>query len=107
MTILMLDSGMRIGECCMLFADEVDFVSKRIYLKADKTKGRKDRVVYFSNKTEKILRSWLKFKDRYMDTSYIFPSRTTKEHVTVSSFETNFKRYLERFGIKQKFRRIV
>ena len=48
------------------------------------------------------MRRWLKFKDRYMDSEYIFPSRTTKSNVNVSSFETNFKRYLERFGIKQK-----
>ena len=102
MIILMLDSGMRLGECSCLFVEEVDLNKKRIYLKADNTKGRKDRVFYFSDKTELILRRWLRFKDRYMETDYLFPSRTTKSHVTVSSFESNFRRYLTRFGIKQK-----
>ena len=102
MIILMLDTGMRLGECSLLIADEVDLIRKRIYLKAEKTKGRRDRVVYFSDKTELVLRRWLKFKDRYMNSEYIFPSRTTKSHVTVSAFEGNFKKYLNRFGIKQK-----
>ena len=102
MIILMLDTGMRLGECSTLLIEDVDLARKRIHLKADNTKGRKDRVVYFSDKTERILRNWLCFKDRYMDSEYIFPSRTTKSHVNVSSFETNFKRYLNRFGIKQK-----
>lgn len=100
--ILMLDTGMRLGECTLLMTDEVDLPRKRIYLKAEKTKGRKDRVVYFSEKTELILRRWLKFKDRYMDSEFLFPSRTTKSNLTVTSFETNFKRYLERCGIQQK-----
>ena len=102
MTMLMLDTGMRLGECCLLVSEEVDLTRKRIYLKAEKTKGRKDRVVYFSDKTESVLRRWITFKDRYMDSEYIFPSRTTKGNVTVTSFETNFQRYLARFGIEKK-----
>ena len=102
MIVLMLDSGMRLGECSTLLTEQVDLAHHRIYLKADDTKGRKDRVVYFSEKTESILRNWLKFKDRYMDSEFVFPSRTTKSNVNISSFETNFKRYLVRFGINQK-----
>jgi integrase/recombinase XerD len=102
MIVLMLDTGMRLGECSCLFVEDVDLTRNRIYLKADITKGRKDRVVYFSDKTERILRAWLRFKDRYINSDYIFPSRTSKSHVTVSSFETNFRRYLNRFNIRQK-----
>lgn len=32
-------------------------------LRAEETKGRRDRTVFFSPKTEKALRRWLQFKD--------------------------------------------
>lgn len=102
MIVLLLDTGMRLGECSRLLVEEVDFSRNRIYLKAENTKGRKDRVVYFSDKTEAILRKWLRFKDRYMETIYLFPSRTTKAALPVAAFETNFKKYLLRFGINNQ-----
>ena len=36
MIMLMLDTGMRLGECSLLVIDEVDLTRKRIYLKAEK-----------------------------------------------------------------------
>ena len=65
MILLMLDSGMRLGECSTLLVTDVELARKRINLRAEETKGRKDRTVFFSQKTESILRRWIQFKDRY------------------------------------------
>lgn len=64
MILLMLDSGMRLGECSTLLVSDLELSRKRINLRAEETKGRKERTVFFSPKTEKALRSWLQYKDR-------------------------------------------
>ena len=99
MIMLMIDSGMRLGECSCLLLDDIDLARKQIQLKADITKGRKDRVVFFSNKTENILRRWLQFKDRYVETDYVFPVKSTGAHIDINRFETNFKNYVRRAGL--------
>jgi len=101
MIMLMLDSGMRLGECSCLTAQDIDLAHKQIHLRAEITKGRKDRVVFFSAKTESVMRRWLQFKDRYVETDYLFPIKSTGAHVDVNAFETNFKRYLKRVGLKE------
>ena len=79
--MLMIDSGMRLGECSCLLLEDIDLARKQIFLRADITKGRKDRVVFFSNKTENVIRRWLQFKDRYVETDYIFPVKSTGAHI--------------------------
>lgn len=96
---LMIDSGMRLGECSVLLVEDIDLTHKKVLLRAEITKGRKDRVVFFSAKTETILRRWLQFKDRYVDSDYLFPVRRSGNPVQVSNFETNFKHYLQRTGL--------
>ena len=100
MITLMIDSGMRLGECSCLLVEDIDLTRKQVFLKADITKGRKDRVVFFSSKTERILRRWLQFKDRYVETEYLFPVKKSGAHVEVTGFETNFKNYIKRVGLK-------
>lgn len=102
MIMLMIDSGMRLGECSCLTADDIDLTGRKIFLKAEITKGRKDRVVYFSPKTETVMRRWLQYKDRYVETEYLFPIKNTGDHVQVTTFETNFKHYLQRAGLSEK-----
>ena len=65
MTLLMLDSGMRLGECSTLLVTDLELHRKRINLRAEETKGRRERTVFFSPKTEKAIRRWLQYKDRY------------------------------------------
>ena len=96
MIMLMLDSGMRLGECSCLLMEDLMLGKRQIVLRAEITKGRKDRVTYFSAKTETILRRWLQYKDRYVDSEYLFPVKSTGNHIEVSNFETNFKSYLRR-----------
>ncbi len=102
MIMLMLDSGMRLGECSCLAMWDINLTKRQIALKAEITKGRKDRTVYFSPKTEYILRRWIQYKDRYQESDYLFPTRSnTGAHVSVSNFETNFKKYLKRVGLDE------
>ena len=72
-----------------------------IVLRAEITKGRRDRTVYFSARTEKILRRWLQFKDRYVESDCLFPVKASGMSVTVSNFEANFKGYLRCAGLKE------
>ena len=103
MIVLLFDTGMRLGECSRLVVSDLDLYGHRIYLREEETKGRKDRVVYFSPKTERMLRRWLQFKDRYNASDYVFPSnKSSGTHIEVHGFETNFTKYLQRFGIPEK-----
>ena len=102
MIMLMIDSGMRIGECSVLLVEDIDLAHRKIFLRAEITKGRKDRFVFFSSKTETILRRWLQFKDRYVESAYLFPTKPNKTPIQVSNFEINFKRYLQRANLNQK-----
>ena len=102
MIVLMMDSGMRLGECSCLLTEDLNLAKKQIALRAEITKGRKDRTVYFSSKTERILRRWIQFKDRYSNSDYLFPTRSnTGDHIQVSNFETNFKHYLRRNSLNE------
>ena len=101
MIILMMDSGMRLGECSCLLVSDINLASRKIFLRAEITKGRQDRVVYFSSKTERILRQWLQFKDRYSESEYVFPVRKNGMHVKVRGFEGNFRNYLERANLNK------
>lgn len=103
MIMLMLDSGMRLGECSTLLVTDLELARKRINLRAEETKGRKDRTVYFSPKTESVLRRWLQFKDRYVESDYLFPVKEHGGSISVGNFETNFKRYINRAGLDEDY----
>lgn len=100
MIVLMLDTGMRLGECSSLLVSDIQLARHQIVLRAEMTKGRKDRTVFFSQRTESILRRWLKYKDRYVDSDYLFPVQYSGGCIQVRNFEINFKKYLRRAGLK-------
>ena len=99
MIMLMIDSGMRLGECSCLLMDDIDLSHHQFLLRGEITKGRKDRVVYFSPKTETIVRRWVQYKDRYVESDYLFPVKSTGGKLEVNNFEKNFKSYLRRAGL--------
>ena len=103
MIMLMLDSGMRLGECSTLLITDLELARKRIKLRAEETKGRKDRTVYFSPKTELVLRRWLQFKDRYVESDYLFPVKEHGGSIGVGNFESNFKKYINRAGLNEEY----
>lgn len=49
-----------------------------------------------------MLQRWLRFKDRYIETKYLFPIKATGLPVQIGTFETNFSNYLKRAGIEKK-----
>ncbi len=103
MILLMLDSGMRLGECSRLLLTDLDLGRRRISLRAEETKGRADRTVYFSPKTEKDLRRWLQFKDRYVESDYLFPVKEHGGPIGVGNFESNFRKYIQRAGLNPDY----
>jgi len=100
MIMLMIDSGMRLGECSSLLIEDINLTKRTATMRAEITKGRKDRMVFFSSKTETVLRRWLQYKDRYVESDYLFPVLGHGGHIAVSNFETNFKKYLRRANLK-------
>lgn len=81
--------------------DEITENTIRHYISDIQQRG--NRNVFFSSKTETILRHWLSFKDRHVESEYLFPMKHNGEHITVSAFERNFKVYLKRASIKGKY----
>ena len=103
MIMLMLDSGMRLGECSTLLVTDLELHRKRINLRAEETKGRRERTVFFSPKTEKALRSWLQFKDRYVESDCLFPVKEHGGSIGVGNFEGNFRKYIARTGLSEEY----
>jgi len=103
MIMLMLDSGMRLGECSTLLVSDLMIARKRINIREEETKGRKGRTVFFSPKTENILRRWIQFKDRYVESEYLFPVKEHGGSIGVGNFENNFKKYIQRAGLNEEY----
>lgn len=99
--MLMLDAGTRVGETLSAELGQLNIETRSLYLPADKTKGRKERTVYFSEKTARELRRWIQFRDRYCESPYLFPIRHTGRKVQITTYETNFAKYIRRAGIKK------
>lgn len=97
---LIFDSGMRIGETLALMLGDIDLIRKTVVINADNSKSKKDRVVFFSNKTNQLLRRWIEYKDRYLESDYLFPTNRGGK-LQVTNFEKNFKKYLNMTGIKK------
>jgi len=99
-TILLLDTGMRIGECLNLFEEDIDLKSKVILIRRN-VKGAKDRYAYLSFKMGQELRKWLSYKDRYIESELIFPSNRNTI-MNVSNFEKNLNKVGQRVGVEVK-----
>ena len=97
--MILFDCGTRLGETLSIEIDQIDLMSRTITLPADKTKGRKERTVFFSQKTAKELRKWLKYKEQQCDSQYAFPIERSGERMQVRNYEANFRRYLKRTTI--------
>jgi len=99
-TQLIFDTGMRLGETLLIQEKDIDYINRTILLPLENTKGKKDRYVFFSEEMLKQLRRWLKYKDRYRQSEYIFCTNKGKP-LSVSNYETNFKKYGVRIGLEE------
>jgi integrase/recombinase XerD len=95
-TMLLQDTGMRISECLALTVELFDFKHRMILV--TKTKGNKERYVYFSQVMARELKHYLKFKDRYTETELLFPT-TRNTLLSIHSFEKQLKQAGEQAGI--------
>lgn len=78
---LILDTGLRATECCLLMPEDIDFRTKSILVK--NTKNGHERYVFFGHKASSDLKRWMQHRDRYSDSPYLFPtSRGTQLSVT-------------------------
>lgn len=75
---IIFDTGARLGELLEVVPADIDLRSNAILLR--KTKSGKQRFVYYSQKTRNHLKSWLTYKDRYMDSPYVFPTNRGTKH---------------------------
>ena len=96
---LLLDTGMRVNECLLIQVTDVNLQKRYIYLPAENSKGKKGRYVFFSDKMATQLQRWIKYKDRYRDSDFLFCTNKGK-FLEVSNFEKNVRKYAQRIGLK-------
>lgn len=97
---LIFDTGMRVGETLVLKVTDIDMIRRTVILNADITKSKRDRVVFFGRKTGELLRRWIQYKDRYLESTLLFPTNRGGQ-LQVMNFEKNFKKYVNLAGIKK------
>ncbi|WP_297422161.1 tyrosine-type recombinase/integrase [Clostridium sp.] len=93
---IIFDTGMRLNETLNLTVNDVDFTRRTILIPSEINKGRKDRVVFYSQTMSKLLHRWIRFKDSIQSTDLLFPTQRTNGILSVSNFERNFRIYLKR-----------
>jgi integrase/recombinase XerD len=96
MTKTLLDTGMRVGECVSLMTEHIDFAHKSILLVNPKNKQQ--RYVFFSPRLGQELKSWLKYKDRYIDSPFVFPTRQGTK-LEIRNFEKALRDAGKRVGV--------
>lgn len=95
---MLLDTGMRIGECLMIKDEHIDYLRNRVYLPWENTKGKKARYIFFSDEMRKLLKQWQRHRDLMVNTDYLFCNLYGKK-LEINSFEHNLKEYGLRVGL--------
>lgn len=98
-TNILMDTGMRITECLLIKVEDIDLMKRLIFLPGENTKGKKDRIVYFSNEMSLLLKRWLKYKDIYTNSEYLFITQKGnpfQNHI----YEKNFRGYCKRIELR-------
>lgn len=93
---LLLDTGMRIGECLSLQEENFDFQHKSILV--TNPKNKQERYVYFSFKSANELKLWIKYKDRYSSSPFFFPT-TKGTQLDIRNYEKALKQAGEKVGV--------
>jgi len=68
----LMDTGVRIGECMRVHAEEVDLQSHSASIRAESAKTRKARTVYFGARTQELLVIYLAWHDRNAQAPNLF-----------------------------------
>lgn len=88
-TKLLLTTGARVGETLSLVSSDINFDSNTILFRD--TKNKKEKISYMNNKMAYELKKWIRFKDRYMNVDYLFPTQR-KNPMTVQNYESNLRK---------------
>ena len=93
---LLLDTGMRAGECCRLRLCDTDLASRMVRVLG---KGGKERVIAISQTTARLLAAWLRRRGRGLPTDYLFPSRKGTQ-LRPNSLRQRIARWCAKAGVK-------
>lgn len=96
-TKVLLDTGMRISECLSLTPREIDFIHYSILV--TNAKNKQQRYVYFSPKMSTELKRWLKHRDRYCNSDYLFPTNRGTQ-LQIRNFEKTLREAGQKVGIE-------
>jgi len=98
MILLLLRTGMRIGELLNTKVIDVHLADKKIMI-FEGEKNRKGRAVCFSNDADQALQAWLKQRDSKKD--YLFYAQG-RYSMSYNNARVIFHRYLKRAGLAHK-----
>jgi integrase/recombinase XerD len=98
MFLLLLRTGMRIGELLDLRPDDVNLQERKVLIYIGE-KNHQGRVVYFSDDAHKALEEWMKLRNP--SRQCLFHS-STRHSLTYSAVRTCFVKYLEKAGLEHK-----
>jgi integrase/recombinase XerD len=98
MFLLLLRTGMRIGEVLDLQASDVDLHEQKVMIYVGE-KNYRGRVVYFSDDARKALEEWLKVRDPQRQCLF-YSSRGLS--LTYATARVSFRKYLEKTGLGHK-----
>ena len=99
MLLLLLRTGMRIGELLNITVDDVDFAERKILI-YEGEKTRVGRVVYFTDDAREALEAWLAERNDRAS-GYLFEGRRGYP-LTYSAARVAFRNHLERAGLSHK-----
>jgi len=96
--LLLLRTGMRIGELLSLKITDIDLKDKNIDI-VEAQKNRVGRVVYYSTDASRALNKWLKYRDPEQE--YLFYGKSGKP-ISYETARQTFMIYIEKAGLADK-----
>jgi len=98
MVLLLVRSGMRIGELLATRLSDVNIAQQTIMI-FEGRKNRRGRVVYFSDDARDALKAWLKERDSHQEFLFHTRGRTTFSYANA---RTMFEKYLKGAGLSHR-----
>lgn len=98
MFLLLLRTGMRIGELLDLRSSDVDLQEQKVMIYIGE-KNYRGRVVYFSNDAREALEEWMQIRDPQRQCLFY---ASTRHSLTYATVRERFKKYLKKAGLDHK-----
>jgi integrase/recombinase XerD len=98
MFLLLLRTGMRIGELLDLRPSDVNLQEQKVMIYIGE-KNYRGRVVYFSDDAREALEKWMQTRDPQRQCLFY---ASTRHSLTYATVRVRFKKYLEKAGIGHK-----